>query len=376
MVKALCKLLAQKNRCGLPARTARKQLRCSQAGAGYQPAPLGCNSGAQRPEQGASPHRLAAILVPASLVTSFGVQRPVQTASPHRQQLWCSQAYQPAQLGNNFWKQPECSKARACCQFWCLRVGADRQHAPLRSKPAAQRPVRAASPLRLEAAQEQFSCSQASAGSGVGAASLLRLEATVRASSPLRSKTIFMLTSQCGRRARTAWKRHWCCQPAPLGSKFGAHSLVQAASPLRLETALLLKNRAGCSPHCSETTLVLKGRCGRPAGTARQQLWCSKVRAARPHSLDAILVLTARCVLPAGTAWKQLWRSKAGADCQPAAWKQLWCSNAAAGCQPALLGSNFGAQSGGNFGAQTLISRLKLAQISVCLKRKPVGPIP
>ena len=125
VVKALCKLLAQKNRCGLPARTA------------------GSSFGAQRLVRATSPLRSDATLalkgqsrVPAR--TAWQQFWCPHRSSPalvfkgwcrlHRQQLWCSQAYQPALLGNNFWKQPWCSKARACCQP-ALGVGADRHHA-------------------------------------------------------------------------------------------------------------------------------------------------------------------------------------------------------------------------------------------------------
>ena len=142
---------------------------------------------------------------------------------------------QPAPFGSNragFF--PELPARAARKQFWCLRVGADRQHAPLRSKPGAQRPVRAASPLRLEAAQKQFSCSQASAGcepamlgSDVGAASPHRLEASLALTA--RSAWKQLCCSKIVRAAaRTARKQRWCSraaaggQPALLGSSFGA----------------------------------------------------------------------------------------------------------------------------------------------------------
>ena len=112
---------------------------------------------------------------------------------------------------------------------------------------------------------------------------------------------------------------------------------------------------------CLEPALVLKGRCGLPAlWCSKVTADCQPaplgssfgaqrpLRAASPHRFQAALVLNSHCGLPARAAWKQLWCSKAAAGCQPAllctAWKQLWCSNAVAGCQPAPLRS-FGAQS-------------------------------
>ena len=85
---------------------------------------------------------------------------------------------------------------------------------------------------------------------------------------------------------RTAWKQLWCskaaagCQPAPLGSSFGAQT------PLRI-----------ASPHRLEATLVLTGRCRLPARIAWKQLW-----PASPHRLEAALVIERRCGLPACTA--------------------------------------------------------------------------
>ena len=71
--------LVLKVRCGLPARTACKKLRCSKTAAGWQPAPLAGNSGAQKPLRTASLHRLEAALV---------LKRRYGRAA--WKQLWCS----------------------------------------------------------------------------------------------------------------------------------------------------------------------------------------------------------------------------------------------------------------------------------------------
>ena len=66
--------LVLKGRCGLPARTAGKQLWCSKAAGSCQPAPLGSSWVAQTPLRAAS----------APLGSSFGAKRPLRAASPHR----------------------------------------------------------------------------------------------------------------------------------------------------------------------------------------------------------------------------------------------------------------------------------------------------
>ena len=272
--------LVLKGRCGLPARTAWKQLWCSKAAAGCQPAPLGSSFGAQRPLRVAAlPARTAAAPLQGCQLWCSKATLPLRAASPHRLQAALVLKGRCRRLpARTAWKQLWCSKAAAGCQ-----------PAPLGSSFGAQRPLRAASPHRLEAA----------------------LVLKGRCELPARTAWKQLWCSKpCGLPARTAWKQLWCskaaagCQPAPLASSFGAQRPLRAASPHRLEAAL-----------------VLKGRCGLPARTAWKQLWCSKpLRAASPHRL------------------KQLWCSKAAAGCQPAPlWKQLWCSKAAAGCQPAPL---------------------------------------
>ena len=268
--------LVLKRRCGLPARTAWKQLWCSKAAA-CQPAPLGSSFGAQR-ALGLPAHRRAL------LGSSFGAQRPPRAASPHRLEA-------ALVLKNCCVLQLWCSKAAAGCQ--------PHRSALLGSSFGAQRPLRAAT-RHLKAA--------------------------------------LVLKNRCGLPARTAWKQLWCskaaasCQPAPLGSSFGAPRPLRAASPHRGLHGSILVLRP-----------LRPARCW-AARTGWKQLWCpnkcSKWRAASPQ---------------AHTAWKQLWFSMAAAEaafvlksrCRllaRTAWKQLGCSKAAAGCQPAPLGRSFGAQ--------------------------------
>ena len=183
---------------------------------------------------------------------------------------------------------------------------------------------------------------------------------------------------------RTAWKQLWCSKAA-----------AQAASPHRLEAALVLKGRCGLPARRIEAALVLTSRCKLQACTAWKQLWFSKavagcqpaplrgsffgaqgcyglpartawkqfgaqnpLQAASPHrsallgsSFGAQKLLRAPstawkqlwCLKRryGHTAWKQLWCSKAAAGSQRrrTAWKQLWCSKAAADSTPALIGS-------------------------------------
>ena len=267
--------------------------------------------------------------------------------------------------------------------LWCSKVTADCQPAPLGSSFGAQRPLRAASPHRFQAALvlnshcglparaawKQLWCSKAA----VGCQPALLCTAW---------KQLWCSNALAGCQPaplRTVWKQLWCsksaagCQPAPLARSFGAQKLLRAGSPHRLQV-----------------TLVLKSRCGLPARTAWKQLWCSKaVRTASLHRLEAALVLKRRygCA-----AWKQLWCSKhrcglcrcrllarTAAHCLEAALvlkrpcglpartaphcleaalvlkvrcglpartacKKLRCSKTAAGWQPAPLAGNSGAQ--------------------------------
>ena len=123
--------------------------------------------------------------------------------------------------------------------LWCSKVTADCKPAPLGSSFGAQRPLRAASPHRFQAA--------------------------------------LVLNSHCGLPARAAWKQLWCskaaagcqpallctawkqlwcsksaagCQPAPLARSFGAQKLLRAGSPHRLQVTLVLKSRCGL-PACT-----------------------------------------------------------------------------------------------------------------------------
>ena len=184
--------------------------------AGCQPAVLSCSN-------------TAAGCQPASLGSSFGAQGSLRAASPH------------------------CLEARG-----------------------AQRPLRAATPAPLG--------SSFHAQAPLRAPSLLRSALLVGAQRPLsprRLEAAFMLKGRCELPAGTAWKQLWCsraassCQPAPLGSSFGAQKPLQALSLHRLFTAL-----------------ALKSRCRLPDRTAWKQLSCSRpLRAASPHRLKAALVL-------------------------------------------------------------------------------------
>ena len=318
------------------------------SGAGWEPAAAleheSCFH-AQGLLQAASPHRLEAALV---LKGRCGL--PARTAW---KQLWCTKAAASFQLAqplpaHTAWKQLSCSRAAAGSQPWCPRAAAGCQPAPLRtawkqpwcSKAAAscqlapplrtawtphcletalvQRPLRAASPYRLVL---KGRCGLPPAGGQPAPlGSSFVAQKPLRAATPHRSALLgdSSAACRCGLPARIAllgdsFGKGRCahrleaalvgCQPAPLGSSFGAQKPLRAASP----------HKARGPPHCLEAALVLKGR-----------------RA-----------------LPARTAWKQLWCSKAAAGCQPAPLKSS--SKAAAGCQPSPLRTPwrqlFGAQS-------------------------------
>ena len=256
---------------------------------------------------------------------------PLWAASPR-----CLKAALALKCRCTAWNHVWCSNAAAGCQpvlcgssFNAQNAAAGCRPAPLGSSFGAHLPLQAASPQCLEAAW----CLNAAAG----------------------SQPALRGNSFCGCRlpARTAWKQPWCS------------SAAACYQPAALANAMPLQ---AVSLHCLFGAQML-------------------LRAASPHRLEAALVLKCRCKLLAGTAWKQLWCSNAAAGCEPAplgsgfgaqmplraasphrpessfgaqmplrltrtAWKQLWCSNAGlallgsrfAGCQPALLGSSCGAQ--------------------------------
>ena len=200
--------LVLKGRCGLPAYTAWKQLWYSKAAANsHRSAPLGSSFGAERPPLGsslgaqtplllkmaASPHCLEAPLV---LKGDCGL--PARTAWKH---LWCSKAAagaSPQFLGDSFGAQT-------------VLIVAGCQPAPLGSSCGsravaeaafgAQRPLKAASPHRLEATLVlQGRCG---------------LQPEKRTAAGCQPAPL-----------RTVWKQLWCskaaagCQPAPLASSF------------------------------------------------------------------------------------------------------------------------------------------------------------
>ena len=271
-----------KCRCGLRARTSWKQLWCSNAAAGCQPALLESSFGAQMPlRAGTAALNAAAGCRPAPLGISFGAEMPLRAASPHSLEaallLKCRCGCQPAPLGSSF---------------------------------GAEMPLRAESPHRLGSS---FESSNAAAGCQPA-----RLGSSFGAQMPLRAE-IPLERGICGQMPLWA-------ESTLLGSSFRAQMPLLAASTHRLAA-----------------TLVLKWRCGLPARTAWKQLWCSSaaagchpaplgnsigaqmpLRAASPHGFKAAFVVKCHWGLRARTAWKQ-----------------LWCSNAAAGCQPAPLGCSF-----------------------------------
>ena len=200
-------------------------------------------------------------------------------ASPHRctasKQLWCSMPLRAASLHRcTAWKQLWCSNATAGCQS-----------AQLGSSFGAQMPLRAASSHRLQAPKSSFGAQKP-----LQAACRHRLEAALvlkcRCGLPARTawKQLLVLICHCGLRVRTAWKRLWWsnaavgCQPALLGSSFGAQMPLRAVRPYHVEAA--------SSPYCVEAALLLKCRCGLPARAG----------------LEAALVLECRCGLQACTA--------------------------------------------------------------------------
>ena len=364
-----------KCRCGLPAPTAWKQLWCSNGASCCQPAPLGSSFGAQMPLRAASPHVLEAALV---LKCRCGL--PARTAW---KQLWCSNAAagcQPALLGDSIGAQ---MPLRAASQRARLRSSFGAQM-PLRAAsphrldvafvvkcrcglPAhaawkhflAQMPLRAASSHRRLEAQ-------------LGAQMLLRTASVYHVEAALVLKCRCGLTACTGLEAALVFQCR-CGEPARLGSSFRAQMLLGAASPLRFGTALVLSNAAaGCQPallgssvgaqmplwaassHGLEAALVLKWRCGcQPAppgssfGAQMPLLWsasshrstawiqfCAQkpLRATSPHRLEAGFMLKHHCWLPAAPLHGLT------------AWKQVWCSKIAAGNQPPPPGSRFGAQ--------------------------------
>ena len=418
----------------VPARTAWKQVWCSNAAAGCQPAPLKSSFGAQRPLRAASPHRCkqpwcskAAVgCQPAPLGSSFGAQRPLRVASPHRLEAAlvlkgrCPARTAPHRLEAALVLKGRCGLQPAALASSRVLKGHCRR-LPARTAWRSKRPLRAASPHCLEAALVLKGRCGLPARSPCQAAGLpartawkqLWCSKPLRAASPHRLEAALVLKGRCGCHskaaagcrlpARTPCKQLWCskaaagCQPPRsfLGS-FGAQRPLRAASPHHLEAALVLNGRCGLPARtaCRSSFGAQNCRCGLPARTAWKQLsrcWAAGcqpaplgssfgaaktaspplgssfgaqklLRAASPHRLEAALVLNSHCGLPARSAWKQLWCSKAAAGCQPAplgssfgaqtplraasppfrtvTWKQLWCST---GCQPAPLGSSFGA---------------------------------
>ena len=215
-----------KNRCGLPARTAWRQLWCSNAATA---AWLGSNFGAQRPLRAASPHRSALF------GSSFSAQRPLRAASPHRLQAALVWAASPHRL----------EAALVIKGRWRLPARASPHR--LEAAFGAQKPLRAASLHRLEAA---LVLKKAAAVCSAAGCLLAPLEAALVLKTPLRTATL------------QAASPHRCVL---LGSSFG----VQRQP----------------SPHRFEAALVLKSRCGLPARTAWKQLWCSKAAADCQHAL-------------------------------------------------------------------------------------------
>ena len=238
--------LVLKGRCGLPARTVPP--RCSEATAGFQPAPLGSTFAAQRPLQAASPRCLETALV-------------LKVAG-------C----QPAPLGSS-------------CGSWAVAKAAF----------GAQRPRKAASPHRLETTLVlQGRC-------GLPARKAHRLEAALvverrcgllACTAPHCLEAALVLKGRCVLPARTACKQLLSSKPLRAGTAWKQLSSFRAQGPLQ----------AAASPHRLEAALVLKRRCGLPARTAA-------------HGLEASLVFKRRC----------------GPAPLRSALKQVWCSNAAAG---------------------------------------------
>ena len=277
-------VLLLKCRYGLPARTAWKQRWCSNTTAGCQPSLLGSSFGAQMPLRAAGRHRLEAALVLALLGSRFAGCQPapsLEAALVLKCRCWLPARTPKIKCRCRLPARTACkqlcySNAAACCQL-----------TPVGSRFSAQMPLRAAP----RTAWKQRWCSNTAAGCPPARLGSVRAQ----------------MEPTC-----TAWKQVWCsnpaagCQPALLASSFGAQIPLRAASPHRLEAAL-----------------VLKCRCELPAGTVWKQLWCSHclevgLRAAIAHGLEAALVLKCRGGLPARTAWKQVWCSSAAAGCQPA----------------------------------------------------------
>ena len=143
---ARCKhRLVLKGRGGLPARTAWKQLWCSKAAAGCQPAPLASNFGAQRPLPGCQPAPLEGI---------FGVQRPLEAASPHWEAALVlkGRCGLPARLKTDLVFLRRCGllARTAWQQLWCSKLAAGCQPARLENNFGVLTPLRAASPHRLQ----------------------------------------------------------------------------------------------------------------------------------------------------------------------------------------------------------------------------------
>ena len=145
----------------------------------------------------------------AVLVLKCRCELPLRTAAPH-----AAAGCRPAPLGSSF------ASSNAAAGF---------QPAPPESSFGAQMPLRAESPRRLKAA--------------------------------------LVVKCYCGLRACTAWKQLRCsnaavgcqpallgssfgaasCQPAPLGSRFGAQMPLRAASPHRLENSFGAQMPPWCS---------------------------------------------------------------------------------------------------------------------------------
>ena len=221
------------------------------------------------------------------------------------------------------------------------RCGLAARTAWLGSSFGDQRPLRAASPRRLQAASvlkgrplpaspRRLASPHRSAlfGSSFGA------QTPLRAASPHRLQAALVLKGRCRRLpARTALQVPWCfkaaagCQPAPL------------------EAALVLKDRCGLpartAPHSPALAkLALAGPCEvvfnsrtvqgadtwiddlsmdatakSPILAARNAVLGTSFGAQRPLRAASPLVLKGYCGLPARAAWKQLWCSKTAAGC-------------------------------------------------------------